>query len=536
MLGRWTMNTHIHLESLMGNKGAGLLRMRHIGLPVPAAFVVFCQACKLFERDGMTFLRGDLWGEVMMRLSELESITGRRYGDPERPLLLSVRSGAPVSMPGMMDTILNVGINDEIREGLAKLTGNHDFAFDCQLRFLEMVGRIVFGIDRSLFRDASLKSRFQHKEELLAEYQDIVGTVAAASPFPRVVDDVEQQLSACIAGVLSSWHNERAIRYRKMFKIADSLGTGVVVQVMVFGNLDQCSGTGVVFSRDPSTGENKLTGEYLTGHQGEDVVSGEWSEKAKLISELEQEAPEVYRGLVRACRLLEYLGSDIQDIEFTYEQGRLYILQVRSAKASPLARLRFLVDSVREGVIAKEEALRRARQIPREALEAHLMRNKVIADGAEGGWILARGVGVSPGVTRGCLALSREAAVRLAQEGNDIVMVTEGARVEDIAGVKNLRGWFTAVGGAVSHATIVCREMGVPCVVNTGVQIDRQNEAVVGQDGRRLAKGQVVTLDGTVGLVCGGNPKVKDVELPGDLTELIAEILGTSHRVSTKVL
>ena len=530
MLGQWTMNTHIELEGLLGNKGAGLLRMRHIGLQVPPAFVVFCNACARLEREGMTFLQGDLWSEVTDRLAELEAITGKRYGDPERPLLLSVRSGAPVSMPGMMDTILNVGINDEVREGLTKVSGNRDFAFDCQLRFLEMVGRIIFRIDSTTLRDAGVKSRPRWREKVLAEYQNLVGTVAAASPYPRVVDDVEQQLRACIAGVLSSWHNERAVRYRRMFKIADSLGTGVIVQAMVFGNLNQRSGSGVVFSRDPSTGETKLTGEYLTGHQGEDVVSGEWSEKAKPILQLAQEFPDVYKGLVRACHLLEYLGNDIQDIEFTFEQGQLYILQVRSAKASPLARLQFLVDAVREGVMCEEEASRRARQIPREAIKAHLMRNKVITDGVEDGWILARGVGVSPGIARGGLALSGQTAAGLSQEGHDVVMVTEGARVEDITGLKNLRGWFTAVGGAVSHATIVCREMGVPCVVNTGVRIDRQNAVVVGINGSILAEGQTVTVDGSTGLVCGGNPKIKDVELPPALAELVDKILGASHR------
>lgn len=526
MLGQWTMNTQIELEGLMGNKGAGLLRMQHIGLPVPAAFVVFCRACACFEREGITFLREDLWNEVMTRLAELETITGKRYGDPERPLLLSVRSGAPVSMPGMMDTVLNVGINDEVRNGLAKLTGNGQFAFDCQLRFLEMVGRTAFGISRERLMSARNKLELQDRKELLDEYQDLIRTAAAATPYPRVVDDVEQQLLACIAGVLSSWHTERALRYRRMFKIPDSLGTGVVIQSMVFGNLGQRSGSGVVLSRDPSTGENNLTGEYLIGHQGEDIVSGEWVEKAKLISQLAQEVPEVYRGLVRACRLLEYLGSDIQDIEFTFEQGQLYILQVRSAKASPLAKLQFLTDAVCEGVMNEEEALQRACQIPREAVEAQLMRNKVITDGAEGGWILVRGVGVSPGVACGSLALSRQAAAGLSQEGHDVVMVTEGARVEDITGLKSLRGWFTAAGGAVSHATIVCREMGIPCVVNTGVQIDRQNEVVVGQDGRALARGQVVTIDGSTGLVCGGNPKTKSVELPPALAELVDKILG----------
>lgn len=433
-------------------------------------------------------------------------------------------------MPGMMDTILNVGINHEVRDGLAKLVDNRDFALDCQLRFLEMVGRVVFGIDKALFQNADAKSRPQQKEGLLTEYQNIVGTVAAASPFPRVVDDVEQQLLACIAGVLSSWHNERAVHYRKMFKIADSLGTGVVVQAMVFGNLDQRSGTGVVFSRDPSIGENKPTGEYLTGHQGEDVVSGEWSQAVKPISQLAQEAPEVYKGLVRACHLLEYLGSDIQDIEFTFERGQLYILQVRSAKASPLAKLQFLVDAVRDGVMVEEEALRRAHQIPKETIEAHLVRNKVIADGAEGGWILAQGVGVSPGIACGRLALSRQTAAGLSQEGHDVVMVTEGARVADITGLKNLRGWFTAFGGAVSHATIVCREMGVPCVVNTSVRIDRQNAVVVGINGASLAEGQTVTVDGSTGLVCGGNPKMQDVEISPALAELVDKILGDSRR------
>lgn len=527
MLGNYTINVNIKFPQLIGNKGAGIMRMRNLGLPVPPAFVIFCSATGRYQSEGPAFITNELSHELMARLGEIEVQSQRRYGDPVKPLLLSIRSGAPVSMPGMMDSILNVGINDEIREGMAKRTGNREWALDCHLRFLQMVGRVIFKLeDMTPPNTASLQSRPGWKEELLADYKNIIGKAAATSPFPDILTDVKQQLYACIMGVFSSWHNDRAIRYRRMFKIPESLGLGIVVQTMVFGNLDNRSSTGVVFSRDPSTGENKLTGEYLIGHQGEDVVSGEFAEAAMPIAQLEQVAPEIYKLIERGCRLLELRNGDIQDVEFTVEHGRLFFLQVRNAKSTALAKLQFLVDAVDE-IMSENEALRRAAQIPKEAIRANIARNKVIASGYEGGWILARGIGVSPGVARGKLVLSRQSASVL-QPGDEVVMITEGTTVADIMGVKDIKGWLTVSGGAVSHATVVCREMGIPCVVNTGLKIDKVNSVVVGIDGAVLHEGDMITIDGSSGLVCGGNPRIKDAGLSLALEGLINKVLDES--------
>lgn len=522
MLGQYTINIHLRFDKLMGNKGAGLLRMRNLGLPVPPAFVVFCDATSRFKERGPDFIKNELAVEVFERLAELEKTTGRQYGNPDKPLLLSVRSGSPVSMPGMMDTILNVGFNDEVREGMARRTGNHEFALDCHLRFLEMVSRTIFILDHESLPQVC-KSGPGWRDDLLKKYKEVIGKAAAMTAFPNLLNDVRQQLLFCIMGVFSSWQNERAVRYRKLFKIDESIGLGIVIQTMVFGNLDDRSATGVVFSRDPSTGLDRLTGEYLTGHQGEDVVSGEYADTAKPISQLSQESPDIYKAIVRACRLLEYRNGDIQDIEFTIEHGRLYFLQVRAAKSTPLAKLQFLVDAVGE-LMSEKEALRRASLIPKDALRANLLQNKVIANGAEGGWIFARGTGVSPGVTQGRLVLSQQSPYYADCEG-DVIMATQGARTADIMGKRNIRGWFTSAGGAVSHATIVCRELGIPCVVNTGILIDRQKGTVTGLNGKLLPEGETLTVDGSTGLVCGGNPRIKDVEINLALAGLLNKLL-----------
>ena len=527
MLGQWTVGINIDLVGRLGGKGAGLFKMQQMGLPVPPAFVIAVNACHAYHGRGRRFLSEELCREVMQRVSEVEAIAGKRYGNPGNPLLLSVRSGAPVSMPGMMDTILNVGINDSVRNGLETLTGNPAFAWDCHRRFLEMLGETVFGIEKEVFRSARRGTNGSDWRATVGRYQELVSEAAARSPYPQVVDDVEQQLLACIEAVLKSWQNDRAVRYRKMFKISADLGTAVVVQAMVFGNLDGNSGTGVVFTRDPSTGVRELVGEYLVGRQGEEVVSGEAEETSKTMTSLRQEFPLIHHQLARMCRFLEFVARDVQDIEFTFEQGKLYILQTRSAKRTPLAAVRFLADAVAEGLLSQDDALRRARSITKASLEEFLSQ-EVTRKGDGHCWIVARGRGVTPRVTRGRLVFSTAEAIELSSTGDSVVMVRDVTSPEDIGGIEKAAGLFTARGGPLSHAAVVCRELGKPCVVGTGVRIDIQSGEVVGEGGVSVKRGELVTVDGTTGLVWGGHVEVEKRELDLNLVGWIQRIVGRS--------
>lgn len=527
MLGLWTVGTHLDLVGRLGGKGAGLFRMRQMGLPVPPAFVISVHACHAFFGRGRKFLNEELCRETTQRISEIEAITGKRYGNPNNPLLLSVRSGAPVSMPGMMDTILNVGINDSVREGLATATGDPVFAADCHCRFLEMLGKTVFGIGKDAFVSAREGINGADWLSIVCRYQKLVAAAAAKSPYPDVVDDVEQQLLACIEAVFKSWQSDRAVRYRKMFKISADLGTAIVVQSMVFGNLDGNSGTGVVFTRDPSTGTRELVGEYLVGRQGEEVVSGEAAETSKPMTSLNQEFPLIHRQLSMVCRFLEFVARDIQDIEFTFERGELYILQTRSAKRTPMAAVRFLADAVAEGLLSQEDAMRRTQSITKASLEEFISQ-EVTRRGDGHCWIIARGPGVTPRVARGRMVFSPAEAIELSAKGEPVVMVRDVTSPEDIGGIEKAVGLFTARGGPLSHAAVVCRELGKPCVVGTGVRVDILSGEVVGEGGVIVKRGELVTIDGASGLVWGGDVAVEKRELDLNLVGWIQKIIGRS--------
>lgn len=526
MLGRWTIGTGINLATRLGGKGAGIFRMQQLGLPVPPAFVIDVSACSQYHEHGRDFLVDDVLPEVKQRMSELETASGKRFGDPAHPLLVSVRSGAPVSMPGMMDTVLNVGINAAVRKGLEAATGNPSFAWDCHRRLLEMLGVTVFGISKSRFDAVRSDSGSHDWPQLVPRYEDEITRVASGSAYPQVVTDVEQQLLACVEAVLRSWKNERAVRYRKMFKIPDDLGTAVTVQSMVFGNLDQSSGTGVVFTRDPSSGAREPTGEYLVGYQGEEVVSGEAERISKPISMLGHEFPAIYRELTMIGHFLEFVDRDVQDIEFTFERGKLYILQSRAAKCTPLASVRFLAEAVREGLISQEAALERATSIPKSGLEAFLCQEVVKQDASS--WIFARGRGVTPRVARGLLVFSPAEAVEQAARGCPVILAKETTTPDDIAGIEAAAGIFTARGGPLSHAAIICREMGKSCVVGTGAGMDPRSGTVVGEDDRVMRRGDTVTVDGGSGLVWGGDTKTETRELDLGLVGWLQKILNRS--------
>lgn len=526
MLGRWTIGTGIDLTARLGGKGAGIFRMQQLGLPVPPAFVIDVSACARYQKRGRDFLVNDVLPEVKQRMSELESASGKRFGDPAHPLLVSVRSGAPVSMPGMMDTVLNVGINAAVRNGIETATGNPLFAWDCHRRLLEMLGETVFGISKSRFAAIRSDSGGHGWQQVVPRYEEEITSAASGSAYPQVVTDVEQQLFACVEAVLRSWQNERAVRYRKMFKISDDLGTAVSVQSMVFGNLDQNSGTGVVFTRDPSSGARELTGEYLIGYQGEEVVSGEAERISKSISMLGHEFPAIYRELTMICHFLEFVARDVQDIEFTFERGKLYILQSRSAKCTPLAYVRFLSEAVSEGLISQQAALERAALIPKSALEAFLSQEAVKQDASS--WIFARGRGVTPRVARGQLVFSPAEAVEQAARGSHVILAKETTSPDDIAGIEAAVAIFTARGGPLSHAAIICRELGKPCVVGTGTNMDPQSGTVVGEDDRAMRRGDIVTVDGGSGLVWGGDTKTVTRELDLGLVGWLQKILNRS--------
>ena len=520
MFGRYTINIDTDLPGLLGGKGAGLFMMRQMGLPVPPAFVITVPSYHAFMQNGHSFLEGDLLDEIKDRIKELETTSQKRYGDPQNALLLSIRSGAPVSMPGMMDTVLNVGMNDEIREALAIASGDDDFAFQCHCRLLKMLGISMFGINKKKFE---IDQEGMSLENVVCIYKQVVSEAAAKTKYPNVVDNVWEQLLCCIEGVLCSWHNHRAKHYRRIFQIPDSTGTAAIVQSMVFGNISKDSGTGVVFSRCPATGDRKVTGEYLMRCQGEDVVGGEAA--CKPIAMLEQDAPIVYRELLRVCRLLEYVYRDIQDVEFTFERGKLYILQTRSAKRCPQAMLKFLASAVSEQLISEQEAYRRGNLLRKSAIERCYVRERVVASD-ENCQIVGYGDVACPGIVRGYLAFSSTEVLELLSHGKQAVLLKQYTNPDDIAGIDKAVGMFTSSGGTMSHAAVVCRELGKTCIVNTGISINAKSGFAVCDKEQVIKRGDQITLDGSIGVIWNGNSSIERLPDDPDLIKFADWLLG----------
>lgn len=505
---------------LLGGKGANLAEMTGLGFPVPPGFTISTEACKEFM-NGHNWPQG-LHDEMEQQLKKLEAGTGKGFGDPANPLLLSVRSGAAFSMPGMMDTVLNLGLNNETAEGLAKLTGNERFVFDAYRRFITMFSDIVLDISKEKFefllheakeaKGVKLDTELETSDlkELVTKFKQLVKD-ECGSDFP---DDPKTQLEKAITAVFSSWDNPRARTYRKTYKISDDLGTGVNVQSMVFGNLGDDSATGVAFTRDPSTGELGAFGEYLVNAQGEDVVAGIRTPKA--LSELGNDMPETHKELLDLMQKLEDHYKDMQDIEFTIERGKLYMLQTRTGKRTALAAIKIAVDMEQEGRIDKRTAVLR---IDPDQLD-QLLHPRI--DPKASVKVLAKGIPASPGAARGEIVLDADKAEELGSNGTDVILVRKETNPDDIHGVIAAKGVLTSYGGKTSHAAVVARGMGKPCVTGceaVGIELEARKIWINGQE---FLEGQVITIDGTSGNIIEGKAPLIDPEVSPDLHTILA--------------
>ena len=499
-------------RDLLGGKGAGLAEMTAIGIPVPAGFTVTTEACVEYMRNGRELPPG-LEEEIAAHLERLEQETGKRFGDPRDPLLVSVRSGAAVSMPGMMDTILNLGLNDEAVEGLARATDNERFAYDAYRRLIQMYGEVVDGIDAARFevsQDAELSAGELRElvERFKAVYRDETG-----SDFP---EDAREQLRRAVRAVFDSWDTPRAQVYRRAHDIPDDLGTAVSVVQMVFGNKGEESGTGVAFTRDPATGEPGPWGEFLVNAQGEDVVAG--IRTPEPIERMKSRLPDAYVELAKTMRRLEEHYREMQDIEFTVEDGRLYLLQTRSGKRTAAAALRIAVDMVDEGAISREEAVARI-----DPGQLNQLLHPMLDPRAEYE-VAAKGLNASPGAAVGRVVLDADAAEERGKAGEDVILVRTETTPDDIHGVLEARGLLTAHGGMTSHAAVVARGMGTPCVAGCeALTIDLKARRIrLGEE--EVAEGEVITIDGSTGDVIVGPVDL----VPPQIDENFETLLGWS--------
>ncbi len=505
---------------LLGGKGYGLVEMTALGLPVPPGFVITTEVCKQYYGNGGKVPDG-LFDLVREKISEVEHQTGKEFGGEEKPLLFSVRSGAPFSMPGMMDTILNLGLNDRTTERLAAITGNRRFAYDSYRRLIQMFGKVALGADSESFEKIleSRRTKAGAKMDIDLPAEDLRDV---AEEFKRVVreqagrefpQDPFVQLEMAVVAVLKSWNNERAKEYRKFYHISGDIGTAVNIQSMVFGNFGQTSGSGVGFTRNPSTGENRLFGEYLSNSQGEDVVAG-----VRTPVSVENMGPQLLSQLRDVAKKLESHFMDMQDFEFTVEDGKLYILQTRNGKRTAQASVRISVEMAREGLISPKESVMR---VEPDALESLLHRR---LDPTSKERPLAKGLDASPGAASGEVVFETEEAAGAAGTRKVILVRTE-TTPEDIKGMIGAQGVLTVRGGMTSHAAVVARGMGKPAVVGCGdIEISDDRSYFGTRTGERVRKGELITIDGTSGSVYRGEVKMVDPEPTPELTE----ILGTA--------
>jgi pyruvate,orthophosphate dikinase len=501
------------MKDLLGGKGAGLAEMTKAGLPTPPGFTITTEACNDYFAAGEKLPDG-LWDDVLQAMQEVEERSGKGFGDPKNPLLVSVRSGAKFSMPGMMDTVLNLGLNEETLQGLIALTGNERFGWDAYRRFVAMFGRIVMGVDAKRF-DEPLESKKKARgaaadtdltatdlRELVADYQKIV-KADTGREFPT---DPHEQLDLAIKAVFASWFGRRARDYRESQKIAHDLGTAVNIVTMVFGNMGDDSGTGVAFTRDPNTGEATLYGEYLTNAQGEDVVAG--VRTAPKIAQMETEMPEVYAEFRRIGQQLERHYRDVQDLEFTIERGKLYMLQTRSAKRTAAAAVKIAIDMVNEGTITKQEAVGRIEP----AQVDQLLRAQFEPNARQAATRIAKGLNASPGAAVGQAVFTADDAVEWVGRGEKVVLIREETAPDDFHGMAVAQGILTARGGATSHAAVVARQIGKPCVAGSA-ELHVDEEAKVARSnvsGLEIKEGDWVSLDGSTGeIFVGALPTVE---------------------------
>jgi pyruvate,orthophosphate dikinase len=507
-------------RELLGGKGIGLAEMTQLGVPVPAGFTITTDACRAYTANGKQLPDG-LPEEIEQHLDALQQSTGKRFGDTRDPLLVSVRSGAAVSMPGMMDTILNLGLNDEAVEGLARSTDNPRFAQDSYRRLIQMYGEVVEGIDAQRFEHAlaELKKarKVQQDVELDAsDLQELVGAYKriyedeTGAPFPQ---DAREQLGRAVRAVFESWDTPRAQVYRRAHRIPDDLGTAVNVVQMVFGNKGPGSGTGVAFTRDPSTGEAGLYGEFLADAQGEDVVAG--IRTPEPLAAMEGRLPEAFQQLLDTMRRLEEHYKDVQDIEFTVEDGRLYLLQTRSAKRTAAAALKAAVSMVDEGLISREEAVARI-----DPAQLDQLLHPMIDPSAELE-VAARGLNASPGAACGAVVLDADLAEERGKAGESVILVRWETTPDDIHGLIEASGILTAHGGMTSHAAVVARGMGKPCVAGCeDLTIDLEARTLT-IGGHRLAEGDTITIDGGTGRVVIGEVELVPPQINEDFETIL---------------
>ena len=520
------------LRDLLGGKGAGVAEMTRAGLPVPPGFTITTEACNAFYTNRRRFPPG-MWDQAMQALKHIEKKAGKKFGDARNPLLVSVRSGAKFSMPGMMDTVLNLGLNAETLQGLAALTGNERFALDAYRRFIQLFSKIVLGIDGALFEEALDAAKVRTKAATDADLQP-KALRALIDNFKQIVrdragvefpEDPHDQLEQAIGAVFSSWNNKRAMDYRNFNKISHDLGTAVNVQTMVFGNMGEDSATGVAFTRDPSTGERVLYGEYLPNAQGEDVVAGirtpqrltvASKEAAKSdLPAMEEAMPAVFAELQRVRRILEDHYRDMQDIEFTVERGKLWMLQTRTGKRTAQAALKIAVSLVEEGVIDRNEAIRRIEPASLDQLLHPTL------DPTAKATVLARGLPASPGAASGKVVFSADEAESAASRGEAVILVRVETSPEDIHGMHAARGILTTRGGMTSHAAVVARGMGRPCVSGAGdLRVDYESRSFLVRN-RQVVAGEIITINGSTGEVMLGEVPTIQPDLSGDFATLI---------------
>jgi pyruvate,orthophosphate dikinase len=520
------------MKNLLGGKGANLAEMSALGLPVPPGFTITTEACTHYYSNGRAYPAA-LKGDVAQALATVETLTGKTFGDPANPLLVSVRSGARASMPGMMDTVLNLGLNDQTVQGLARLSGDERFAFDSYRRFIQMYSNVVLNLDHHMFEEIldDAKDRFGAYVDTdlsAADWQVVVGEYKEAvqrelgHPFPQ---DVQDQLWGAVGAVFASWMNDRAKFYRRMHDIPESWGTAVNVQSMVFGNMGETSATGVAFTRNPSTGEHRLYGEFLINAQGEDVVAGIRTPQSltKIAREemgdenpsMEEALPAVFAQFKAVVERLERHYRDMQDIEFTVEQGKLYMLQTRNGKRTAKAALKVAVDMAAEGLITQNEAIARIEPASLDQLLHPTLDPKAERD------VITTGLPASPGAATGKLVFNSDDAERLGSAGEAVILVRDETSPEDIHGMHAARGIVTARGGMTSHAAVVARGMGRPCVSGAGdLQIDGKAGTFTSR-GRSFKAGDIITIDGSKGEIMAGAVTMIEPELTGDFATLM---------------
>lgn len=510
------------MKSLLGGKGANLAEMTKIGLPVPPGFTITTESCIDYYENNKT-IKQEIINQIEEKLSSLEKDLGKQLGSEENPLLVSVRSGAVISMPGMMDTILNLGLNDNTVKALAKATDNDRFAYDSYRRFIQMFSDVAMEVPKYKFENVLDKYKEEnnfkfdtdltcdHLKSIVEEYKAIYRK-EVGEDFPQ---EPKKQLMLAVEAVFRSWNNPRAIVYRRLNDIPNDLGTAVNIQSMVFGNMGDTSGTGVAFTRDPGTGENKLLGEYLINAQGEDVVAG--IRTPEPIATLEKVMPEIYKQFIDTVKTLENHYKDMQDVEFTIEKGRLFFLQTRNGKRTAASAINVAVDLVEEGLISKEEAIMRVEPKQLDQLLHPKFEDKALKEAT----VLAKGLPASPGAGSGKIYFTAEEAVEASKNGEKVILVRQETSPEDIEGMVCSHGILTARGGMTSHAAVVARGMGKCCVAGCGeIKVDEIAKEVR-KDNLVLREGDFISIDGSTGIVYLGEVAKTKVSMTGNFEKLM---------------